>query len=103
MLLEHKESKKRIMSLGFFESAAWGFEVKELSSGVWEYCPEEISLDEARSRVHEIVIQSLSGPGDDEGDNNEAYCAIPSSPCLGVNNLLRRIKHPVRCLPVCCF
>ena len=81
MLVQDKASKKVILSLGHYASAAWGFEVGELSHDVtWEYCPEGLTLDEARDRVHELVVQSLAGPSGVDAD--EQYCAVPASACL---------------------
>ena len=81
MLVQDKASKKVILSLGHYASAAWGFEVGELSHDVtWEYCPEGLTLDEARDRVHELVVQNLAGPSGVDAD--EQYCAVPASACL---------------------
>ena len=81
MLVQDKASKKVILSLGHYASAAWGFEVGELSHDVtWQYCPEGLTLDEARDRVHELVVQNLAGPSGVDAD--EQYCAVPASACL---------------------
>ena len=81
MLVQDKASKKVILSLGHYASAAWGFEVGELSHDVtWEYCPDGLTLDEARDRVHELVVQNLAGPAGVDAD--EKYCAVPASACL---------------------
>ena len=81
MLVQDKASKKVILSLGHYASAAWGFEVCELSHDAsWEYCRQGVTLDEARDRVHELVVQSLAGPSGVDAD--EQYCAVPASACL---------------------
>ena len=81
MLIQDKASKKVILSLGHYASAAWGFEVDELShDATWEYCRHGVTLDEARARVRELVVQSLAGPSG--GDADEQYCAVPASACL---------------------
>ena len=81
MLIQDKASKKVILSLGHYASAAWGFEVDELShDATWEYCRHGVTLDEARARVRELVVQSLASPSG--GDADEQYCAVPASACL---------------------
>ena len=85
MLVQDKASKKVILSLGHYASAAWGFEVDELrDDAVWEYCRHGVTLDEARARVRELVVQSLASPAG--GDADEQYCAVPASACLTLSS-----------------
>ena len=85
MLIQDKASKKVILSLGHYASAAWGFEVDELRhDAVWEYCRHGVTLDEARARVRELVVQSLASPAG--GDADEQYCAVPASACLTLSS-----------------
>ena len=61
---------KYFISIGFAKDAAWGWQVQQLSDGVYLPAHGNMSLDEARDRLHEIVIT-----------NAKDFNAVPTSPC----------------------
>ena len=72
------EPSKTYLSLGFKHKSLWAWQVEELGQSIWLPSRKNMSLQEAKDRLIDLTITTLSHPGNED---EAIYEGIPSSPC----------------------